>query len=1295
MPARDPNPAGADRAPHAELADGGADGATLASAEPIPRPPAATSGGVAASLAAQATLAAPPRRPAAAETDAHATLASAEPIPAPADDDALGEQPTLAATPRPRSPARDDLGEQPTLAADAAPLGDADTIAVASASPSPTPGDDDERATFRFERHRSQAPDGDPAAGASLPAIDRDGYAIGSVFARGGIGRILRARDRTLDRPVALKELLVRSPHAEERFIREALITARLQHPGIVPIYEAGRWPTGEPFYAMKLVSGRPLADAIDEATTFEARMALLPHVLAVAETMAYAHSRRIIHRDLKPENVLLGAYGETVVIDWGLAKELDRPDDPAGPAGPSIERRTSASSNRRRLPIAKDLTMVGSVMGTPAYMPPEQAYGDPVDERADVYALGAILYHVLAGEPPFDGETAMAILVQVTSEAPVPIEVRQPALPRELAAIIAKAMAYDPAERYPNAGALADDLRRFATGQLVAAHHYSTRERLLRLLQRYRAPLLVAAVSLLILAVVSTISVRRVLSERDEARRLRIEAEASRDAARRASEESERARALSQAQADALALDQARLAAAEQPSRTIELLAGISDKREWGRLRTIAADAVAHGLGAAYHGHLLGASRNAFSPDGRRLVTSGDDCAAALWDLETGEGRRLLGHRDEVWRVLFSPDGREVVTTSRDATIRRWDAATGAPLGELRGHEAGVRIAAYTDDGRLLSGGDDNRLLRWDLATGASELLAECLSGSLCTDGARVGCVAVDRRSLEVIELASGARHRLTSEVQLAPLGDIAPEGDEIAVGAYDGSVLLWRWGSGKRTRLHPGEVLVRTVLYTPDGARIVAAGADREVWVWRRHPLALERTFSGHHGRVNRLAVSPTSRLVASVGGENGVRLWDMFDGSGEFLADFDRNAIAVAFSPDGLALSATSVDGEARVWRRPDLLRQDLASRLPPQAQVAVDPGLPRLAAIDHQQVVTLWDLADETQLWRVELGIPLLGLAFTPTGDRIVGLGDDSSLVVIDAQDGAYSHHPAPAPWPSFGAPVLAPDGRYLVGSSREGVMIWDLNERSARAIPSDDGDSFLRARAIAPASEWLATGGGDTGTTTDATDRVLRLTNLHTGASEIVDRHPLSITALAFSPDGRLLLSGGHGGDLRIYDRVSGEVAIHPISGLYIRAIQPFADGRRVALINGENAILIWDRVDGRVARRLNGHNAPVRSLILADADTIASQAEDNEIRIWDVTSGESRALGTMPTRLSNLYWHPSRRLVGITVEGHIGIWRDDLPMDQVGFLTWLSRTEASLDHTIDDLSPAPGCVRRE
>src|SRR5262245_4589876 len=210
---------------------------------------------------------------------------------------------------------------------------------------------------------------------ARLPTVDPRSYRISGEVAQGGIGRILRARDERLDRPVALKELRTSAGVvAEDRFVREALLTARLQHPSIVPLYEAGRWPTGEPFYAMKYVAGRSLLDVILERRTLEQRLALLPHVLAVAEAMAYAHSERIIHRDLKPANILVGDFGETVVIDWGLAKDLSEEqrescvgmgEVAAVSEGSGASDEPARHGDTPRAPV-EALTMHGAVMGTP-----------------------------------------------------------------------------------------------------------------------------------------------------------------------------------------------------------------------------------------------------------------------------------------------------------------------------------------------------------------------------------------------------------------------------------------------------------------------------------------------------------------------------------------------------------------------------------------------------------------------------------------------------------------------------------------------------------------------------------------------------------------------------------------------------------------------------------------------------------------------------------------------------------------------------------------------------------------
>jgi serine/threonine protein kinase len=363
-----------------------------------------------------------------------------------------------------------------------------------------------------------------------LVTIDPQHYVIGKEIAKGGMGRIFTAHDRRLGRSVAIKELLGERRDLRERFEREARITARLQHPSIVSIHEAGQWPNGEPFFAMKLVAGRSLDAVIAEKRSLGDRLSLLPAVIAAVDALAYAHAQRIIHRDLKPANILIGEYGETVVIDWGLAKDLVDTSVEAAPAAGPFRQAAGESG----------VTVAGAVMGTPAYMPLEQAQGAAVDERADVYALGAILYHVLAGEAPYVATRGEELLARVLDGPPPPLGKCTPGVPADLVAIVEKAMARRAGDRYPSAKALAEELKRFQTGQLVGAHEYSRLELLSRWIRRNRAAVTLSTIFVVLLGVGSTISVRHILRERDSARRERsaaVDARAESDQRRVAAE--------------------------------------------------------------------------------------------------------------------------------------------------------------------------------------------------------------------------------------------------------------------------------------------------------------------------------------------------------------------------------------------------------------------------------------------------------------------------------------------------------------------------------------------------------------------------------------------------------------------------------------------------------------------------------------------------------------------------------------------------------------------------------------
>jgi serine/threonine protein kinase/WD40 repeat protein len=334
-----------------------------------------------------------------------------------------------------------------------------------------------------------------PGDGDLVP-VEREGqYSRLDELGRGGQSIVWRALDRFVGREVALKELTSReveqssgsSRAARARFLREARLTAQLDHPGIATILELARRPDGTLYSAQKLVRGRTLKAALAQCRSLSQRLALLPHLVNAAQTMAYTHARAVVHRDLKPSNVMVGAYGETVVVDWGLAKHRGEAEPASGTPSPDL---------------GPELTQAGVALGTPSYMSPEQARGDleAIDERSDVFGLGAMLYELLTGRPPFQGvDNAQVIEAVLSGEFP-PIRVVCPEAPPELSAIAERALRRNPAERYPDAAAFASELLAYRAGARVEAYSYGSLELVRKFVRRNRGLSAAIAASVLIL---------------------------------------------------------------------------------------------------------------------------------------------------------------------------------------------------------------------------------------------------------------------------------------------------------------------------------------------------------------------------------------------------------------------------------------------------------------------------------------------------------------------------------------------------------------------------------------------------------------------------------------------------------------------------------------------------------------------------------------------------------------------------------------------------------------------------
>jgi hypothetical protein len=862
----------------------------------------------------------------------------------------------------------------------------------------------------------------------SLPGPDGRYVDLGHL-SQGGMAEIRKVHDLLLDRVVAMKLLWPRreagfesnaaSPTLgpidafRDRFLREATVTSRLQHPAIVPIYDRGVRPDGALFYTMKYVRGATLEEKLAACATLRTRLALLGNFLVICQAVAYAHSQGVIHRDLKPKNVMIGEFGETVVLDWGIAKLTGEAELPVL-LGEELHGQTEA----------------GTVLGTPGYMSPEQAlgYSEQVDARSDVWALGAMLFALLTGGPPFQG-APLSILSQMRQSPSPPVASRCPEAPADLAAVADKALSRDPSHRYQDAGELVAEIEAFLSGARVAVYPYSGRELLLRFVRAHRL-----AVGLLLLAGLGLVAAvalllglnGRLRLARDE--QALLAAQSRQHLAQRVVSEGH---AHMRAQEPLLALPRFTEALVQLEGQEGELSA---------RARLLAALVVSPRLLA-----LVPTPSAPFLREGRALALSGDGHVLAvasdtveLWDVDAYEPIARIPMRAR--KLAFAPDGRLAVLGDDGLSV--WSPAGVLLAGPISGPMVRHEELMWAADGQLFRldvSPPDLGAVTHPLQVPRCFVM-EGSSLTPCPYPEGISPLSADMRW----GLSRQRQDELTLRAQLLAMPGQSPVGQPLLLPA-EGRVAFAR--SGARLALLNGpNTQLSVVELRADNDWELAVGEPSERWN-STEPLQW-------------LAVSDDGERVAVGGGFSDV--WaSLLDRNGRVLSPRVtlEGSFAPSFALDGpgqrVAIAGREVVG---VWE------------FPPEEPEAGLGGL-LLSSPDGSRwrsrggmVLQLDAISDEVMtrcaLQAVEGQEEWKLLAVSPDGQWLISRGPEAAGIYACERGTGQSRLLSPRPYADV---TFGPDGRLLVVHEGEGGVLLgsDLSTvlwqgRGSRFFLSPDG-----------------------------------------------------------------------------------------------------------------------------------------------------------------------------------------------------------------------------------------------
>ncbi len=1014
-------------------------------------------------------------------------------------------------------------------------------------------------------------------------------YELLELIAEGGMGLVFKARQASLDRVVALKMIRAGRWATEEdmaRFRLEASAAARLEHPGIMPIHEVGEHE-GRLYFSMRFVEGGSLAD---QAALFAGRPHAAARLVAIAAAaIQHAHDHGILHRDLKPANILLAgepgadlASRTPIVSDFGLAKRLVTGDDPS-------------------------VTLSGSIVGTPCYMAPEQAARGPLTPAVDIYSLGAILYELLTGRPPFRARDALETLRQVREQEPERLRAIDPRVPRELETIVLACLEKAPERRYPSAAALALDLERWLAGAPIGARPASWPRRFIKSTRKHAIlAAFVVIVGLTALASGAVARFREQVAHSEDALRA-----ASADRARLAGElrdQQEHRRSLDfDAYLANLSAAQAALAGAD-PSAAQALLEACPVALrgwEWRHLeRRLHPELYwlrgTSGLLCATE-FLPGAAGHSLGRDKRRRSVWNSDPAL--------DGSRIRGPDAGSYALAFDSTGERLATAGQDGLVKAWNLVNDALVFVVLGHQGWAGGVAWRPDGQeIASTGQDGVVRFWKIGP-ATPSAASPTPARVLRDGPKS---------------AMAVRY--------------SPDGGRVAVAGQDGGVWVWDLTTSppRLTKIHGHDGEAAAIAWHPRGGLIASGGADRMVRVWDAASGKPILAFRAAPSRIHALAYSPDGTTLASAGLEHEIRQWNATTGLPvRVLPGHETPVLDLEFHPDGTRLLSASQDGTIKVW------------------DLTAESGSRRLSFEDSATLGVQHEGSEPAGR-----GESSGGMAFRPMGIELA-VGGRSRVVIWDSASGRVARV-LDSPGGPTRALAYRPDGQRLAAARGDGrVQVWDLDRTGKSMVLGD-------ARPGAASLAWgsgglLAVGAGLPARMIQAPNikvpalddqpRAIQLWDVEQGRATVnLPGHRGSIHALAFSPDGKTLASAGADGLIRLWDHAAGRLALElPGHEAAVLGLAFSLDGSTLASAGADHTIRLWDAGSGGKIQTLARQDNWVESVAFSsDGSRLAAAGADETVRLWETTTWrEVLTLRGPNHRIHAVAWGP---------DGKINLW---------------------------------------